>query len=188
MTIKFSLKWIFWLLIGVALLQPSVAQAYGGILTHGRPIASTPFDDKVYGVLPEEPLIRRLPKKSVDDLFAVARSFRYVHVPESPWRTPEEIQASGSGDCADKSVWLYDQLKKNSYENVHLVIGKYRRIDSFFHVWVVYVDDQGKTFLLDPTIQKRIWESGQFKEGFYTAFYSYDGENRYYYDSLRRTK
>ena len=185
MTTKLSIKLTSWTLI-VLLLCPAVSRASGDILTGGRLIAATPFDLKVFstGVFSNENILQNTqPASSIEELFTVAKSFRYLHVSKKLWQTPEETEALGTGDCADKSVWLYAHLKQNGYQNVRLVIGKYRSIDTIFHVWVVYTDDQGKSYLLDPAIQKKVWEAACFEEGYYKAFYSYDGASRYRYDS-----
>jgi len=178
---KLSTKLTLFLLVISSALPASIAQA-----SEGRPVTATPFDNRVLatGLFFENNVISEPAswRSSVEELFAVAKSFRYVHVPGNHWQTPEETQARGSGDCADKSVWLYAQLKKNGYENVRLMIGKYRSIDPLFHVWVAYTDDQGRSLILDPAAQKRIWEAGQFGEGFYKTLYSYDGQGRYRYD------
>ncbi len=178
---KLSTKLAVLILAILSPLLTSAAQASDGHL-----VTATPFDNRVFsaGIFFDkkdisEPAARR---SSIEELFAIAKSFRYVHVPRSRWQTPEETQARGSGDCADKAGWLYSQLKKNGYENVRLVIGKYRSIDPIFHVWIAYTDDQGNSLILDPATQKRIWGSGQFGEGFYKALYSYDDQGRYRYD------
>ncbi len=117
---------------------------------------------------------------SLEALFHKARSFRYVREKRGDnWQSPEETERRASGDCEDKALWLYSGLKEKGYMNVRLVVGKYKSFYSQFHVWVVYTDDDGDAFLLDPATQKRIFKTTDLASNFYTPVYSYDGENRY---------
>ncbi len=119
--------------------------------------------------------------QSSEGLFIQAHSMRYIADPSrrDTWQTPEETQARWAGDCEDKALWLFANLKKNGYSNVRLVVGRYRSTDRNYHVWVTMADGQGNVFILDPTIQKKIWRNSDFGEGTYRALYSFDGMNRY---------
>ena len=150
----------------------------------GISIPATPFDRKISrtGVLTDNPMEdqNRAEQGSFESLFWRARSFRYCADHNGDyWQTPQETENNGSGDCEDKAVWLYANLKQNGYANVRLVIGKYRSFETRYHVWVTYTDQTGATYLLDPAIQKRVWKAGDFSQGFYKPVYSFDGQNRY---------
>ena len=116
------------------------------------------------------------PVRSVDSLFSVARSFRYV--PDPPeydqWQSADETAARKSGDCEDKALWLYRELKKNGYEDVHLVVGRFRPFDRTLHAWVFYTDDAGKNVILDPTTQRRPWHAEEFSKNYYLPLFSFN--------------
>jgi hypothetical protein len=148
----------------------------------GQRVEQTPFDSKFSAsanLLSDAPASQVL---SAEMLFQTARSFRYT--PDTPghdtWQTPQETEAKWSGDCEDKSLWLYAQLKINGYHDVRIVVGKLRRANQRgLHVWVMMADDQGDYLILDPTAQKRIWRSSDFPPEYYIPLYSFDGFNRY---------
>ena len=170
----------------LSFMSPVIGQAAPGGLG-GSPIPATPFDHKLImaGGL-ETPLNHAAGSlKSSDSLFMQARSIRYVKDPGShdDWQTPEETQARWAGDCEDKAVWLFAQLKANGYSNVRLVVGRYRLIDKNYHVWVTLADNHGNIFILDPTTQKKVWGNSSFGENQYKTLYSFDGMNRYRHDN-----
>ena len=147
-------------------------------------IRATPFDGKLasVGFFEKSIVADKQPAnaQSVESLFQIARAFRYVpHGPDDQWQSTEETAAKGSGNCADKAVWLYTQLKQNGYDNVRIAIGKYRSIDSIFHVWVTYMDESGISYILDPTIQRRPWKIMDFYQNFYRPLYSFGDGIRY---------
>ena len=151
-------------------------------------IRATPFDYKLSLAgffnlsVPNHPINTILPAESIDSLFNKARSFRYAEDRTGDyWQSPEETDRKHSGDCEDKAVWLYAQLKYNGYSDVRLVIGKYRSFDRKYHVWVLCTDASGASYLLDPAAQKRVCAVGHFSPGFYQPVYSFDGQNRYLY-------
>ena len=144
-------------------------------------IKATPYDQKLSrtGLLTfvPIPLLNEKESRSMESLFLRAKAFRYVKEGKGDiWQTPQETERKGSGDCEDKAVWLFYQLKQNGHENVRLVIGKYKSISAGYHVWVAYI--------LDPATQKRIWKSNDFPNEFYRPLYSFDGQNRYRHSSL----
>ena len=137
----------------------------------------TPFDGRLEQAGFNESVRKVVnPSTSVESLFSIARSFRYV--PDSPrddnWQTAEETDARQSGDCEDKALWLYRELKRNGYENVQLVVGKYRPSDTAMHAWVFYTDETGKNIILDPTTQRKPWKAEDFSKNFYRPFFSYN--------------
>jgi hypothetical protein len=151
--------------------------------SNGTLIQATPFDHQLSQAgFFNEGIARSQTssQESINSLFLKARSFRYVHDPrQDQWMSPEETEIKHSGDCKDKALWLYTELKRNGYSNVRLVIGKYRSFDKVFHAWVLCTDDSNITYLLDPTIQKQAWQEAGFAGGFYQPLYSFNGQNRY---------
>jgi hypothetical protein len=151
----------------------------------GRLTRATPFDNKLNstgtlaGIVPVQNV------QSADSLFNKAKTFRYVADDPSKdyWQTPQETESRWAGDCEDKAVWLFAQLKKNGYRDVRLVVGHFNRASHGYHVWVTLTDESsGRVCVLDPTSQKRIWKSEDFAEGYYKPLYSFDGSNRYRHD------
>ena len=105
---------------------------------------------------------------SVENLFATAHAFRYA--PDGRrdyWQSAEETQRRRSGDCEDKAVWLYTELRRSGYENVHLVIGRYTQVSPGLHVWLTLTDDSGSIWVLDPTIQRKPWKADAFPKSSY---------------------
>jgi len=152
--------------------------------TSGRLIQATPYDGKISktGVFSTELLENptAIQSESMESLFFKARRFRYASDNNGDhWQTPEETDQKQAGDCEDKAVWLFAQLKQNGYTDTRVVIGKYRSFERKYHVWVTYTDNSGRTFVLDPAIQKRIWDTQSFSQGFYRPIYSFDGIHKY---------
>jgi hypothetical protein len=105
---------------------------------------------------------------AIEQLFRVAKSFR--HTPDvygDRWQTADETEKKRSGDCEDKAFWIFTRLKERGFSNVRLFIGKYRLVDPHFHVWVTCQDSSGHTYLVDPSIQDRVWYVSDFRPGFY---------------------
>lgn len=136
----------------------------------------SPFDQKIaatgfYQWKTSNPDTRR----SIDELFTVARSFRYKQERNTDhWQTPQETESSHAGDCEDKAVWLYWVLKTNGYENVALHVGRYRSADSRLHAWITVADESGD-WVLDPTTQRRIWRASEFSADYYRTLFQYTG-------------
>jgi hypothetical protein len=96
------------------------------------------------------------------------------------WQLPEETEERGAGDCEDKAIWLYSRLLQAGFENVRLVVGKYRIDQPDYHAWVVsYLS--GKIYILDPTMDEGIWQARQYPKGFYKPVFSYSRTDRWYH-------
>ena len=158
--------------------------AYSDFFSMGRLVSGTPFDYKIInaGCFNLSPSTLNLQsQKSIQELFAIARSFRYVSDGGDNWQSAKETEERHAGDCEDKAIWLFTRLINNGYYNVRLVVGRYRSLDSQLHVWVICSDKEGNTCLLDPSIQKRVWYLIGIDSDFYKPLYAYDGQNRYKY-------
>lgn len=153
-------------------------------------IRSTPYDQKLMrtGMLDPGYAMKRVAASSSDDignLFMQARAFRYSKDKDGDfWQSPFETELKKSGDCEDKSVWLYHQLKQSGYQDARLVIGKLRRSDRGYHTWVTVKDRKGNLLIMDPASQKKIWRAGDFNGDFYSALYSFDGVSKYRHYSV----
>ncbi len=103
------------------------------------------------------------------------------------WQLPEETEARGAGDCEDIAVWLYATLIRLGFENVRLVVGRHRIDKPMNHAWVVYYLN-GKVYILDPTMNRGLWEARQYPEGFYKPVYSYSKGSRWHHKSGYRQR
>jgi len=147
----------------------------------GRLTTRTPFDHKIVRAQLQVDTqgSTQMSNESIEDLFRIAKSFRYKRdMYGDVWQSASETDKSRSGDCEDKAIWLFTKLSQNGYNDIRLVVGKFRTIDKQFHAWVTVRVD-GNDYLLDPANQKRVWENGQFQSGFYTAYFSFDGESKF---------
>lgn len=155
------------------------------IYSMGGLVTGTPFDGKLAsaGFFNRGLWAVNAPtQSSPESLFWTARSFRYV--PDSggdQWQSPEQTDRIRSGDCEDKALWLYAQLKQNGYDAL-LVVGRHRETDRKFHVWVVYTDHSSGSYIFDPSAQKRPWKVNEFSADFYRPIYAFDTDHRYHYD------
>ncbi len=116
---------------------------------------------------------------SLHQLFRTARSFRYV--PDDPsdrWQSAKETSLKYQGDCEDKAIWLFTEMRRSGYDQVRLVVGKYRPQDKFLHVWILHRDENADVYLLDPTLQRRPWPLRYFPGRLYRAYCSFDGNER----------
>jgi len=103
------------------------------------------------------------------------------------WQLPEETEDRGAGDCEDKSIWLYTRLIQVGFENVRLVVGRYRTDKASYHAWVVcYLD--GKIYILDPTMNDGLWEARQYPKGFYRPVYSFSRDRRWHHGDAYRQR
>ena len=166
-------------------LSGTTGQAFLDVLG-GSLIPATPFDSRLAsaGAFSYGQSLFPGQIHSSDELFVTARSIRYQADPTGVdrWQSPDETQARWAGDCEDKAIWLFAELKKNGYSDVRLVVGRFRSIDRGLHVWVTLADDQNHVFVLDPTEQRKIWTAADFGKEYYRALYSFDGTYRYRHD------
>ena len=98
--------------------------------------------------------------------------------PEDRWQLPEETESRGAGDCEDKAIWLYARLLQMGFENVRLVVGKYRLDQPAYHAWVVCYGTN-RIYILDPTMNGGLWPARHYPKGFYRPLYSYSKGSRW---------
>lgn len=173
------------ILAGALTGDPGTGFAAGAPLMQEQAITATPYDGRLDQA---GALLEYLPAKnarSAEDLFNNARAFRYKEDVRGRdhWQTPEETERRFAGDCEDKAVWLYANLKINGHKGVRLVVGRKDGASRGFHVWVMMEASGGGFFVLDPSAQKRIWNASDFTGGEYKPLYSFDGIHRYRHGS-----
>ena len=111
-----------------------------------------------------------------------ANDIRYDHIEAYRPRSPNEVEASGRGDCKDKALWLYSKLTAAGARNVQLVIGKKDNQAQEFHAWL-YLTLNGQAYLLDPTLSGSVCEASDFGIDEYIPVYSYDRNGAYVYET-----
>ncbi len=121
-----------WFVTGLELPSNVLAQTLGQITLF------TPFDHKISASGVFSGSFKKFGAGQSMDLrrlFDISRSFRYVSDPRGDhWQSPSETESRRAGDCEDKSIWLFSRLKMNGYQNLRLVVGKYRPTDRQYHV------------------------------------------------------
>lgn len=95
----------------------------------------------------------------------------------STWKTPEELQATRSGDCKAKALSLYYLMKSKGATNVMFVIGRRTGSSQGTHAWLLW-ETQGKVWLLDPTDESSAVESSGFGTDEYVPHYAYNGASK----------
>jgi len=144
MKIKLSLRCALLLLVLGGHLQ--AAQ-----LDLGAPTSRTPYDNylgPVYKVFQQ--LANGQPDPAaVEQLVREGRAFRYYFNKDQPYmpQAPEVTDATKTGDCKAKSLWL--AYKMNS-RKVRFVIGKLTLGSPKSHAWLVWESPQG-WLVLDAT-------------------------------------
>jgi hypothetical protein len=168
------------------------AIAAAGILFSGGPLQAemtesfcfvqSPFYQKLLdaGVfdIPVAPPLDGKPEP-LQILFLKARMIHYSWDRQDTerWQSAEETAKVFRGSCADKAIWLYTHLRRNGYQNVSLVIGRYSPSSTVLHMWVGYQDPDGESYLLDPTIQRKPWKTEAFSEKLYKRLVIIDGSD-----------
>lgn len=147
------------------------------------PVSSTPYDpylDTFREAAHRPVAARNLSSEEVGRLTEAAYDFRYDHAANYRPKTPQELEASGRGDCKDKAVWLFSKLAASGARDLHLVIGKKHLNADEFHAWL-YLKMNGRTYLLDPTFSESAEPVSEFSADEYIPVYSYTGDQSFAY-------
>ena len=112
-------------------------------------------------------------------LFMKARLFHYSWDRQrlERWQSADETSQLFRGSCADKAIWMYTHLRRNGYQNVSLIIGRYSPSSKVLHMWLTYEEPSGNKILLDPTIQKKPWRIEAFPKTFYKPLVILNGKD-----------
>lgn len=151
--------------------------------------ASTPYDKKLrecglFGIPTSTQQQNGEFDSDINSNFRIAKSFRYIpDASNDYWQSPDETDARKAGDCEDKAIWLFARLINSGRQQVRLVVGQMRQVDSSLHVWVTCEDSNGTVYLLDPSAQKKVWKASDFAADWYRPLYAYDGTKGYSYRS-----
>jgi predicted transglutaminase-like cysteine proteinase len=94
------------------------------------------------------------------------------------WKTPAEAQSGAPADCKAKAVALYEKMNANGATNVRLVIGKRTASSRQTHAWLAW-ENQGATYVLDPTFNWAACTSNQVGKRNYQPLYAYAGHKKF---------
>ena len=136
-----------------------------------QPAVETPYD-RYSG--PVRAVIARLDLRPANmararELMNVAHAFRYRSQHPYLAALPEATEASRSGDCKAKSLWLYDQLGDPA---ALYVIGKTFKGTKSNHAWIYWRCDS-RWWILDPTNRSTPVAADSFPDDRYVPYYSF---------------
>jgi predicted transglutaminase-like cysteine proteinase len=94
------------------------------------------------------------------------------------WKTPAEAQSGAPADCKAKAVALYEKMQANGATNVRLVIGKRTSSSRQTHAWLAW-DNQGGSYVLDPTFNWTACTTERVGKKNYQPLYAYAGTKKF---------
>ena len=160
---------------GTLLFFPALSVA----LDLGSPTSRTPYDAYLG---PMRSVFSRLgggqpDAAQVAQWVREGRAFRYNFKKDQPYmpQTPEETEASRSGDCKAKSLWLASKMNTRS---VRYVIGKANQGSNMSHAWILWQAPDGWT-ILDATLLSRPLDADRVSRSDYLPIYSYSPSAKY---------
>jgi len=98
------------------------------------------------------------------------------------WQLPVETEFLGTGDCEDKAIWLYSKLLEEGFDDIRLVVGDYVTGKESRHVWISW-HYEGRTYIIDPSTNDKIWEADKYPEGYYKPIYSFYRNSKWKHDT-----
>ncbi len=149
----------------------------------GEKIERTPYD-AYFGEVKKvrEELKKKTSKKLPEIHFdqvkkwqATCYRWEYVHQAAYHAQSPEATEESRSGDCKDKSLWLWWKLQN---PDARLVVGKLNIHQPILHAWVIWPHD-GKWYVLDPAFYDRPQAVEDILSIEYIPYYSFDVNGKY---------
>lgn len=143
----------------------------------GSPISRTPYDRYL---APMHSVLGSLgnAKPSLEEVrqyVHTGRSFRYAMKDPYVPQTPAETEATKSGDCKAKSLWVAYKMNDRS---VRFVIGKARAVSKISHAWLMWPGPSG-WLILDPTNFNAPLDLTRIGRDEFTPIYSYSAGGTY---------
>lgn len=143
----------------------------------GSPTGRTPYDPHLG---PMRSVLGGLGSKkpSLDEVKQYVRtgkSFRYYMKDPYVPQMPAETEATKSGDCKAKSLWVAWKMDDRS---VRYVIGKARAVSQMSHAWLMW-SGPGGWFILDPTNYSSPLAANRISRNEFTPIYSYTAGGKF---------
>jgi len=143
-------------------------------------VSSTPYDRQM---TPVRNILEQRTQGNGDisltELNSYMRELRSIPYQYSlNWKTPEQVQSEFKADCKAKAIALYSILKQRGVGDVRLVIGMRTKRSKITHAWLE-MDQNGKTYLLDPTYYNRIRTLSDERRGNYVQNYAYEDGKKF---------
>jgi len=160
----------YYLLVGLCVSAAN--SGFGGQLDLGAPTGRTPYDAYLG---PVWSVLKNLSGKADTDLAAQlvreGHAFRYSYNKDQPYmpQTPEQTEASKSGDCKAKSLWVASKLNDRG---VRFVIGKAKAGQSMSHAWLIWNGPEGWT-ILDATLYSSPLQPERLSPSQFVPIYSF---------------
>ncbi|MEI6350506.1 MAG: hypothetical protein WCP06_05305 [Verrucomicrobiota bacterium] len=113
--------------------------------------------------------------KKVSELMRQGHAFKYIR--QSPYAAtlPDITAMRRSGDCKAKSLWLADRMNDCT---IRFVVGKANSNSTVYHAWLLW-KNQGRWWILDPTLSANPISAESVTPDRYLALYSYDKSGSY---------
>lgn len=145
----------------------------------GEPTRSTPYDGYM---APVKNVLKRIDgsessMQKAQQLLVEGRRFRYSFTTPYTAASPQTTEATRSGDCKAKALWLCDRLNDPS---VRFVIGKARRNSRISHAWVLW-QHESRWFILDPTNNWEPIPADKVSSNEYIPTYSYSKRQEFFH-------
>ena len=93
------------------------------------------------------------------------------------WKTPAETESGAPADCKAKAIALYQLMQSHGATNLRLIIGKHTVISRSTHAWLEW-ENEGVTYVLDPTLNWRAYRISDFGGCSYIPFYVFEGSKK----------
>jgi len=170
---KHLLRFVLLLAFCALCAPPAKAQ-----LNLGAPTSRTPYDQylgPMWSVFSH--LSGKADPATVEQLVRQGRAFRYSYNKAQPFvpQTPGETEATKSGDCKAKSLWLADKMNDRG---VRFVIGKAKAGQSISHAWLIWNGPSG-WMILDATMYSTPLSPERISRSQFVPLYSYATSGKY---------
>lgn len=175
--LPFAPKRIFALVLVLLGLSSAACLADSMLLT----VSSTPYDRQMARI---RPILATTPKTSspsvslqivnhwIQDLRTIPYGFSLQ------WKTPSEVVHGSAADCKGKAVTLYQRMRASGATNLRLVIGRRAPTSRSTHTWVEW-SVNGRTYVLDPTLNWSASAIEQISSRSYVPYFAYAGTRKY---------
>lgn len=168
---------------GVLILLVFTGSLRAGEVDLGHPASGTPYDRyhgpvrEVFSRCSESPAA----VEKVRSFLRTARRFRYYFDPANPYipAPPQVTEATRSGDCKAKSLWL---LEKMSDHSARYVVGKPVATSRLSHAWLLWPKN-GVWYAADPTMESDLLLAERIVGRKLIPQYSYQGSTAYVHPS-----